>query len=111
MTGTQPNNTSGIKPRGYNILVEPKEIEKVTRFGLHLPDEVIEKNEFARQEGVIIAVSPMAFMFDDWPKGEPVPKIGDRVMFSKYAADQVKGRDGKTYWILADKSVMALIED
>lgn len=113
MTGTSgetTSNPSGIRPVEYKVLVEPKELEKTTKGGLILADETLEKESFGRQEGVLVAVSPMAFKFEDWPDGEPTPQVGDRVMFSKYNADQVQGRDGKTYWIMNDKSVMAVIE-
>ncbi|MFK5282195.1 hypothetical protein ACI3PL_21805 [Lacticaseibacillus paracasei] len=37
--------------------------------------------------------------------------MGDRVMFARYQADEIIGRDGATYWIMQDQSVMATIED
>lgn len=113
MTGTNgamPSNEAGIFPVEYKVLVEPKEIERTTKGGLILADETVEKESFGRQEGVLVAVSPMAFRFEDWPEDAPTPQVGDRVMFSRYNADQVQGKDGKTYWIMNDKSVMAVIK-
>jgi co-chaperonin GroES (HSP10) len=100
-------NTSGIFPCEYKCLVLPKEVEQKTAGGLLLPESKIEKDAFARKEGVLVAVSPMAFTNPDWT--DP-PKVGDRVMFSKYNADEVQGRDGATYWIMKDTSIMAVLE-
>lgn len=111
MAGQNISNKSGIRPIEYNILVAPKEIERKTKGGLLLAETTIEKEEFGRTEGLIVDVSPMAFTFADWPADAPKPRIGDRVMFSKYQAQSVKGRDGKDYWIIKDKSLMAVIED
>lgn len=113
MTGTAgktTSNTSGIWPVEFKVLVLPKEVEKKTKGGLILSDATVEKNEFGRMEGVLVAASPMAFKFEDWPDGARSPQVGDRVMFSRYNADSVQGRDGATYWIMNDKSVMAVME-
>ena len=107
MTGTNISNSSGIHPQEYKVLVLPKEVEHKTAGGLLLPESKIEKDEFGRREGVLVAVSRMAFTNPDWP--DP-PKVGDRVMFSKYNADEVQGRDGAKYWILKDTSIMAVLE-
>jgi len=104
-------NTSGIKPLEYRILVLPKEVETKTAGGIILPDDKMEKDGFQRREGILVDMSPMAFTFPDWPADQPKPKVGDRVMFARYQADEVKGKDGATYWIMADRAVMALIED
>lgn len=103
-------NNSGWKPFEFKVLVEPKEVEEKTAGGLILPDSKKEKDEFARQEGILVAVGPMAFSWAEWPDGVAKPVPGQRVMFSRYTADPVTGKDGKTYWIMNDKSIMA-IED
>ena len=104
-------NTSGINPVEYKILVKPKEVDRTTKGGLILADTTVEKEEFGRQHGTLVAVSPMAFRFDDWPEDAPTPGVGDVVMFSKYNANEIQGNDGQTYWIMNDKAVMAVIEE
>ncbi len=105
------SNSSGINPLGYKVLVLPKEVEMKTAGGLLLPDVRVEKDGFQRREGIIVAMSPMAFHNPDWPADAPKPKVGDGVMYSRYQADEITGRDGQTYWIMNDQSVMATIED
>lgn len=111
MDGAMRLNTSGINPLGYKLLVLPKEVKEKTAGGLFLPETTVEKDGFQRREGVIVAMSPMAFKFPDWPEGERKPQIGDRVMFARYQADELTGIDGQKYWIMEDKAIMATIED
>lgn len=98
-------NWSGIHPVGYDVLVEPREVERVTKGGLHMPDETVEREGFARTEGILVAVSDRAFH-----ELVAVP-IGRRVMFNKYNATEVRGRDGKTYWLMKDNSIRAWVEE
>lgn len=107
-------NTSGIRPLEYNCVVIPKEVEEKTAGGLYIPDDVKEKEEWGRMEGTLVAVSPMAFSFDDWPKDQDheKPKVGDTVIWSKYSAgsNHFVGKDGKKYWIVKDKSIIGVKE-
>lgn len=111
MSGKSTLNNSGIRPVEYKVLVLPKEVERKTAGGLLLADSTVEKEEFGRMEGIMVAVSPMAFSFPDWPADVPKPQVGQRVMFARYQADKVIGRDGLDYWIMSDRSVIATIEE
>lgn len=111
MDGIVRMNTSGIAPMGYKVLVLPKEVETKTKGGLILAESTVEKDGFQRREGIIVAASPMAFTFPDWPEHARKPQVGDRVMYARYQADEVKGRDGNDYWIMEDRAIMAVIED
>ena len=100
-----------MNPVEYNVLVLPMEVEAKTKGGLIMPDDTVEKEKFGRMEGTLIAVSPMAFAFDDWPEDAEGPKVGDRVMFSRYAASELTGKDGGTYWLMKDKSIIVVMDD
>jgi co-chaperonin GroES (HSP10) len=104
-------NKSGINPVGYNVLVKPEEVEKTTKGGIILPETKLEKDEFGRMEGQIVAVSPMAFTFKDWPVSAPKPQVGQRVIFSRYAGSEVTGRDGAKYWLMKDESIAGVMTD
>ena len=113
-TGAIAPNGSGIKPCEYNVIVLPKEVSEKTEGGLYLPDDTKEREEFGRMEGVLVAVSPMAFTFEDWPADAEhlKPQLGDVVVFSKYAAssNEFTGTDGKKYWLLKDKNIIGVKE-
>jgi len=104
-------NNSGIRPMGYNVLVKPDDVEKTTKGGIILPETKLEKDEFGRMEGQLVAVSPMAFAFGDWPKDAQPPSVGDRVIFSRYAGSEVTGRDGCKYWLMKDESIVGVMTD
>jgi len=104
-------NTSGIKPMEYNVLVKPVEVEAKTKGGLILSESTVEREEFGRVEGYLVAASPMAFTFEDWPEASVGPMIGDRVMFSKYQATEITGRDGAKYWMMKDKAIVAVVDE
>lgn len=97
----------GIRPVEFNVLVEPVTMEKTTKGGLIVPDQVLDKQQAAAVHGRIVAASPLAFSYDDWPK-EQRPKVGDNVVFAKYAGMQVEGADGKPYRLIKDKDICAV---
>lgn len=104
-------NTSGIQPMEYKVLVKPKAVEEKTAGGLIIPEIKREKDEFGRTEGMLVATSPLAFSFADWPEGARKPAIGDHVFFSRYQADEITGKDGETYWLMQDQSIAGVFDD
>ncbi len=108
MNGSNGVNTSGWMPVEYKIIVKPVEIAEKTKGGLLLPESVKERDGFGRTEGVLVAKAPGAFMFEDYPKDARKPEIGDHLMFPRYQANEFKGADGETYWVMQDKAVIAV---
>lgn len=107
---TAIDNPSGIFPT-IGVVVLPKDVEKVTAGGIMLPPETIDKRQLASMEGVIVAVSPLAFVYaDDTEWRGAKPAIGDRVMFARYAGLRQKGADGKDYIVMSDKDVVAVLK-
>lgn len=100
-------NTSGIYPSEYNVLVKPRPVEEKTAGGLFLPDIKKEKDEFARMDGTLVAVSPVAFSYAAFPEGT-TPQVGESVIFSKYQATEITGADGEKYWIMKDTAIAAV---
>jgi chaperonin GroES len=110
-----PPNPSGIRPTEFKVLILPKVVEEKTKGGILLPDEHKDRQQFAQQEGTIIAVAPLAFTYaskDEWERagGQP-PKVGDRVSYAKFAGAQMKGpKDGKDYRVVNDKDIYAVLD-
>jgi len=93
-----------IKPLGDRVVIKVLEREEKTKSGIVLPDTAKEKP----QEGKIIAVGTGKVL----ENGQRVPmdvKVGDRVIFSKYAGTEVK-LDGIDYLIVSDRDVLAVVE-
>lgn len=104
-------NLSGIRPSEFKVLIEPKSVESKSPGGILLPDDVKDRKEFAQQEGVVVAASPLAFSYaskEAWDGQEP--KVGDRVSYAKYAGALIKGKDGKEYRVVNDKDLFAVLD-
>jgi len=94
-----------IRPLGDRVVVEPLEAEEKTKGGIILPDTAKEKP----QEGKVVAVGK-GKMND---KGELVPlevKVGDKVLYGKYAGTEVTV-DDKQYIILREDDILAIVEE
>ncbi len=93
-----------LKPLGGRVVVEPLEAEDVTSGGIFLPETAKEKP----QKGTIVACGEGER--DD--KGKRIPldvKVGDIVLFNKYAGTEIKV-DGKKVMILRENEILAIIE-
>jgi len=102
----------GLEPTEYNVIVAPARVPATLGGSgkLHAPDEYVETAEMAMQIGRIVAMSPLAFNYDDaWPEGTK-PKVGDIVWFARYAGALIEAAfDGKMYRMFKDKEISAII--
>jgi len=92
-----------IKPLGDRIVIKVLEKEEKTAGGIVLPDTAKEKP----QKGEVLAVGSGELV-----DGKRVPlevKVGDKIIFSKYAGTEVK-IDNEEYLILRQSDVLAIIE-
>ena len=79
---------SKLVPLGDRVVIKPSPKEEVSRGGIVLPDTVKEKP----QEGEIIAAG--AGKLTDEGKRLPMEvKVGDLVIYSKYAGTEFKDKD------------------
>jgi len=99
----------GLKMLEFNVLVLPDEAEKRTKGGIILVDETAEADKHAKNTGMLVAVSPAAFNYDDEIRAVQ-PEVGVMVLYAKYGGTIVKGRDGRDYRVLKDKDIAAVIE-
>ena len=93
-----------LKPLGDRIVVKVLEREEKTKGGLFLPDTAKEKPT----EGEVLAVGTGKIL-DNGQKQPVEVKVGDRVIFSKYAGTEVKV-DGEDLVIFSERDVLAIIE-
>ena len=93
-----------IKPLGDRVLIKALEREEKTKSGIVLPDTAKEKP----QEGKVIAVGS-GKMLDNGTKVALEVKVGQKVIFSRYAGTEVK-LDGEDLMILNERDVLAIVE-
>ena len=92
-----------IKPLGDRIIIRVIENEETTKSGIVLPGTAKEKP----MQGEVLAVGS-----GEMVDGKKIPlelKVGDRVIYSKYAGTEVK-MDGSEYLIVRQSDVLAVIE-
>lgn len=103
-------NPSGINPTEFRVLVKPDSAEQITKGGIIIPDQAKDREQYAAMKGTLIAASPVAFTYAEWPEGTPLPKPGDKVLYEKYAGALVKGNDGQEYRVINDKDIHAVLD-
>ncbi|MDU1413860.1 MAG: co-chaperone GroES [Clostridium sp.] len=92
-----------IRPLGDRVVIKRIEVEEVTRGGIVLAGTAKEKP----QEAEVVAVGPGGISNGKEVKMEV--KVGDRVLFSKFAGTEVKV-DGQEYIILKQEEILAVME-
>lgn len=107
IVGDDYPNTSGLEPVEFKVIVKPKQAEKKVG-SIHLPEQIVERDQHAAMEGTLVAVSPFAFTYEEWPAHARKPAPGDTVIFARYSGITQKGADGNDYRIMNDKDVVAV---
>lgn len=92
-----------IRPLQDRVLVERVEATEKSAGGLYIPDTAKEKP----QEGRVIAVGN-GRRRDDGTVTKPDVQEGDRILFSKYAGNDVT-LDGKEYVIMREDDILGVL--
>lgn len=94
-----------VRPLHDRLIVKRLEEEERTKGGIIIPDTAKEKPI----EGRVIAVGDGRIKED----GTKIPmevKVGDRVLFAKYAGTEVK-IDGEEHLMMREDDILAIIEE
>ncbi len=94
-----------LRPLADRVVVKPVERDEMTKSGIVLPDTAKEKP----QEGIIEAVGNGRYNEQTGVRIALDVKVGDRVMYAKYAGSEVK-IDDTEYLILGEKDILAVVE-
>jgi chaperonin GroES len=95
-------NMTKIVPLSNRVLLKSIEPEDKTTSGILLPDSAKEKPQSAE----VIAVG--AGKIEDGKKIEMTVKVGDKVIYSKYAGDDIK-IDGQEYTLIDEDKILAIL--
>ena len=107
-TDTTTNGTAvaaKLQPLGDRVVVKPAGKEEMTKSGIVLPDTAKEKP----QRGTIIAAGK-GRRDDDGDRIEMDVKVGDEVLFAKYAGTEFKLEDEELL-ILSEKDILAIVTE
>lgn len=87
-----------IKPLADRVLIEPTAAEEVTMGGIIIPDSAKEKP----LRGKVLAVG------NGTKDEEMVLKVGDKVLFGKYAGTEIE-YEGTKYIMMRQSDVLAIV--
>lgn len=93
-----------IRPLQDRIIVERVEEETTTSGGIIIPDTVSKEKP---QEGKVVAAGKGKMT----PEGKVLPldvKVGDLVLFGKYAGSEIKV-DGQEYLIMREDDILGVV--
>ncbi|MBU2575858.1 co-chaperone GroES [Patescibacteria group bacterium] len=94
-----------IKPLGDRVIIKPLEEEEVTSSGIVLPDTADKEKP---EQGEVIAIGTGKRL----DNGEISPmsvKVGDKVVFRKYSADEIKINKEEVL-VVSEADIVGIIE-
>ena len=93
-----------LVPLGDRVVLQQLEAEETTKSGIVLPGQAQEKP----QQSEVVAVGPGGLV--DGKEVKMEVKVGDKVIYSKYAGTDVKLEE-KEYVIVRQSDIAAIVEE
>jgi chaperonin GroES len=93
-----------VRPLQDRVVIKPLTAETKTASGIIIPDNAQEKPV----EGQVIGVGNGRVM-KDGSVIKPDVKVGDRVLYSKYAGNEIK-IDGVDHLIMREEDILAIVD-
>ena len=95
-----------IKPLSDRVVILPTPPESHSGL-IIIPDSA----KVATQHGTVVAVGPGKLNTDTGLRSTMDLKVGDSVLFGKYAMNEIKCDDGKTYLIMRESDVIIALNN
>ncbi len=93
-----------VRPLQDRVVIKPLTAETKTASGIIIPDNAQEKPV----EGQVIGVGN-GRVLKDGSVIKPDVKVGDRVLYSKYAGNEIK-IDGVDHLIMREEDILAIVD-
>ena len=103
-TATKTKSKIRLQPLGERLVVQREESEKTTAGGIVLPDSAKEKPA----RGMVLAIGT-GKVLDDGTRSQTQLKVGDRVLFTSYAGENVE-IDDVEYLLMREDDILAVVE-
>ena len=97
-----------LQPFDARVVVKKPQREEQTASGIILPDTVNEQGQTAL--GVVLAVGQGS---RNMTTGEFMPisiDVGQTIVYTKFSATEVQ-HDGEEYFVVAERDIVAVVED
>ena len=98
------------QPTGWRILVLPFKMKEKTDKGIYLGQETVERQQVASQCGNVLAMGSECYQDKKRYSSGPWCKIGDWVVFARYAGSRIEIEGGEVR-LLNEDEVLATIQD
>lgn len=95
-----------IEPLYDKVVIKPLQEEEVTESGIVLPDTVDKEKPM---QGEVVAVGP-GKRLDNGETQPPSVKQGDKVLFTKYAPDEIE-IDKEEYLVIEEEKILGILKD
>ena len=105
----EAENKFGLQPVEFKVLIEPDEVDEVAGRDkiIIMPDIVRDQRQMTKVQGTLLAVGGNAF--EEWLP--PIPQVGDKVYFAKYAGLRIKNNDGEIAVLCNDKDIAGILHE
>ena len=97
-------------PTGWRMLVLPFRMNEKTKGGVLIGTETIDRQQVGSQCGNVIAMGPDCYRDKDRFNDGPWCKVGDWVVFARYAGSRIE-IDGGEVRLLNDDEILATVQD
>ncbi len=101
---TATKTKTSLKPLDDRIVILPNKAEEKTKSGIYIPEGAKEKPLM----GKVVAVGP-GKMTDDGNRAELGVKVGDIVVYGKYAGTEID-IDGAEHMICRESELLGVVE-
>ena len=98
------------EPTGWRLIVLPFKMDEKTKGGIIMNESTLEKQQVASQCGNVLAMGPQCYRDKErYPEG-PWCKVGDWVIFARYAGSRIQIEGGEIR-LLNEDEILATIKN
>ena len=98
------------KPTGWRIIVLPFKMNDKTKGGVLMTESTLERQQIGSQCGLVLAMGPQCYKDKErYPEG-PWCKVGDWVIFARYAGSRIQIEGGEIR-LLNEDEILATIKN
>ena len=98
------------QPTGWRLIVLPFKMDEKTKGGIIMNETTLEKQQVASQCGNVLAMGPQCYMDKErYPEG-PWCKVGDWVIFARYAGSRIQIEGGEIR-LLNEDEILATVKN